>query len=306
MKNNYTLEYLKKRILDVLGEYYTAENAVFVSDGNRDILKKRMPDVISSSLIRLYEGTSVAGDGRSVLAISDMAEKRLAALCEGNTVSFNAPASPVVLSVTYFGSGKATVEDADGTQTDEITCQGGTGLTLGICEFVPEREGRCRVVFSPELGVQSVAVYLKDTVTEAGMYAPDGCVSIKLPNDFSRFNRVEVGKSVRRLSEICIKDGFAYISREECNGERTATVSYKIKAPSIDEDTADDFVLELHPVAFEALVCLAASELCREEDTSVYTRLLYKYNDLYEGLCGMAFSENGRNTFYKGNAVRRW
>ena len=45
-------------------------------------------------------------------------------------------------------------------------------------------------------------------------------------------------------------------------------------------------------------VCLAASEVCREEDAAKHTRLVYKYKDLCEGLRG----EFGGEKTTDGNA----
>ena len=81
---------------------------------------------------------------------------------------------------------------------------------------------------------------------------------------------------------------------------------HKQLAPVIDENTEDTFVFDFSQIVFEALVCLAASELCREEDANIYTRLLYKYNDLYEGLCSKTLSGSSRNTFYRQPSRRGW
>lgn len=68
--------------------------------------------------------------------------------------------------------------------------------------------------------------------------------------------------------------------------------------PFIDDDTSDNLELEMPPCAFEALVCLAASKLCTENEPSLYTRLLYKYKDLCEGLFEIQKCTRSRNGFY--------
>lgn len=215
MTTNNSLGYLKKRILDVLCEYYTDENAVFVSGGNRNILEKRMPDIISSCLVRIYESVAEAGNCKTMLEM-------------------------------YNGA-------------------------------LPD-----------------------------GMIFPDSCAAFSLPQDFERFICVEIGGKKTDLSGICTKDGFAFINTNELSGERTVFAEYKKLAPVIDENTADTFVFDFSQIVFEALVCLAASELCREEDANIYTRLLYKYNDLYEGLCSKTLSGSSRNTFYRQPSRRGW
>lgn len=70
------------------------------------------------------------------------------------------------------------------------------------------------------------------------------------------------------------------------------------KISFIDEYTSDNTDMELSGVAFEALVCLAASKLCSEKEAELYTRLLYKYRDLCEGLYGKTPSAKERNGFY--------
>jgi len=85
---------------------------------------------------------------------------------------------------------------------------------------------------------------------------------------------------------------FSAFTELNVNGE------LKCQVPFIDDDTSDDLELELKDVAFEALVCLAASKLCTESEASLYTRLLYKYRDLCEGLFGKTPDAGTRNGFF--------
>lgn len=71
-----------------------------------------------------------------------------------------------------------------------------------------------------------------------------------------------------------------------------------IKAPFIDENTQGDFEIQLEELSLEALICLAASKLCSENESSTYTRLLYKYKDLCEGAFEIDADRNTRNSFY--------
>ena len=77
-----------------------------------------------------------------------------------------------------------------------------------------------------------------------------------------------------------------------------------LSAPFIDENTSDDFETELDELALEAVVCLAASKLCTEDEASTYTRLLYKYKDLCEGAFEVKTSQKTRNGFYGTNKKR--
>ena len=72
----------------------------------------------------------------------------------------------------------------------------------------------------------------------------------------------------------------------------------------IDEYTDDDTDMKLPPTAFEALVCLAASKLCTSNESELYTRLVYKYRDLCEGLYGNVPSAACRNGFYRTDKKR--
>ena len=76
------------------------------------------------------------------------------------------------------------------------------------------------------------------------------------------------------------------------------------KVPFIDEFTNDETEMMLEGCAFEALVCLAASRLCSEKESELYTRLLYKYKDLCEGLYGKVPSAKNRNGFYDAASKR--
>lgn len=70
------------------------------------------------------------------------------------------------------------------------------------------------------------------------------------------------------------------------------------EAPFIDGGTDGDFEIRLNGIEAEALICLAASKLCSDRESSLYTRLLLKYSDLCESFFEVDVTQNRRNTFY--------
>ena len=118
-------------------------------------------------------------------------------------------------------------------------------------------------------------------------------------------NSVYAGDRELDEREYYTENGWGFIKRSECENQMGVSVEYTKMSPVVSSATESDFVLPLTPLCFEALVCLAASELCREQDAGKHTKLVYKYNDLCEGL-----REHNdrirRNAFFGIQRKKRW
>ena len=90
-----------------------------------------------------------------------------------------------------------------------------------------------------------------------------------------------------------------------CHGADSVLILYKKFPPEINEQTDDDFVIELSPIAFEALTYLCASELCRQGDSELYSKLIYKYRDLCEAFFSYGENAKSRNGFFRGFIRKR-
>ncbi len=125
------------------------------------------------------------------------------------------------------------------------------------------------------------------------------------PCDFGKLVSV-LTKDGERLSasevEISTEKAKLFSTRVK-HGDRL-TLLYKRAVPRIDGATDDGFEFELEPLAFEALICLAASELCRMEDSALYAKLIYKYRDLCEGFYEIESSARKRNSFFAYGRTR--
>lgn len=130
-----------------------------------------------------------------------------------------------------------------------------------------------------------------------------GFVKAELPEDFSRFDGEN--SAFFNGSDFYVNDGYIYVD-ENCLGcGSMIELDYRAMPPKITSETDEGFVIELSPLAAEALICLCALELCRPEDTSLYTKLYYKYNDLCMGL-GEPLPSARKNSFFSTNLKKRW
>ena len=130
--------------------------------------------------------------------------------------------------------------------------------------------------------------------------------SFQLPEDFDYFLSASSDKESIDCHRILIFDGYAFAPRCKCISDEISA-EYKKTPVHIDERSSDDTVIDLPSVAFEALCALSASELCREEESGLYTRLYYKYSDLCEALHASADEKMCRNSFYRTSGRRgRW
>ncbi len=127
--------------------------------------------------------------------------------------------------------------------------------------------------------------YLKKRIYLAlGVYGDDGVIA-----SGTRKNQADKGIASAVYSAMC---------------ELSVNTSHFSDVPVIDDNTSDDLEFETDKCAFEALVCLAASRLCTENEASLYTRLLYKYKDLCEGLFEIKKDASARNSFYAATGKR--
>ena len=127
---------------------------------------------------------------------------------------------------------------------------------------------------------------------------PDGCAAFSLPSDFGKLIYIILpdGRRVKG-DDVVTVGGFGFVDPRFCNDGEKVVAVYRRGVPDTEGKT-DDFELELSPLAVEALVCLAASELCRDEDASLYARLIYKYKDLCEGFYQLDSAAAKRNGFF--------
>ncbi len=107
-----------------------------------------------------------------------------------------------------------------------------------------------------------------------------GFVKIELPSDFERLTAI----NERQTDGAKVSDGFLYIPQTETASLNTVLVTYKKRPFSVDENTSDDYAFDMSALSIEALCILAAAELCRPEESSLYTRLVCKYSDLAQGI----------------------
>lgn len=121
----------------------------------------------------------------------------------------------------------------------------------------------------------------------------------EMPKDFGKLVCV-LTRDGEKLTdaEVDFSSETARVSSLKVKSGDRLTLLYKRAVPIIDNSTDDSFELELEPLAFEALICLAASELCGTEDSALYAKLIYKYRDLCEGFYEIETSARQRNGFF--------
>ena len=130
-----------------------------------------------------------------------------------------------------------------------------------------------------------------------------GFVSAELPCDFLRFDDGFLSSFTG--GEYFVEEGRVYFEEGIFSAPCTTELYYRITPPKVTEETGDDFVFDLLPLAFEALICMCAMDLCSANDSALYTRIYYKYTDLCQGLCEPVLTKR-RNSFYLISGKKRW
>lgn len=297
-----TYGYIKKRVLCALDECADYSSYVSVSDTERDVIASRIPDAVNSALIRMYKSLPIGQKKASFMLFRPNViahRKRIGK----DEYSFDTDKKNVAAVFDFCGSGSVEIADKSGNVCSLEVCEG-DGRIMRKAYFCSLSEGGYTVKVHGFLTVFDFTVYEAYENAEIDAYAPYGRAGIELPGDFSECE--EVLSCGLRADKSFIYDGgkYAYFCFGNCGAGNTLDITYRINPPFITTDTAEDFTLDLPDIAIEALICLATGELCKEGDSVRYTRLIYKYTDLCEGL--KASEGSGRNSFFKSLGKKRW
>ena len=298
---------LKKRIFDLLFEYSSSSDTVYVADGDKELIAMRIPDVVSSSLIRMYESLP--------MGINKAAQR----LCRHNVIfshpsiwdkksgfEFELSGTHTGVFFRFFGGGNVVFSDAGGNTVEVIECRDSKSLS-DFRHFVEsDYKGICRVSADGDICIKDFAVYEVDSVADINGLCAVNERSFCLPEDFDKLICVsdsfgEIGKD-----RLCVSEGCVFLDADACGKDGFLEIEYKKKPIDVTCETPDNFVFHITALEFEALICLAASELCRNENADLYTGLVYKYNDLCEGIRGGYDKKVCRNTFFSAKTKRRW
>lgn len=306
-ENKNTFSYLKKRIFSAIDECCDAtEENLNVSFEQKDLCE-RLPDAVFSSLVRMYCGFEEIGKeskmtllyNPSLIAFSKSVGKNAK-----ENISFSSDSGNIAIYFKFFGSGELIFENEGGEVLESILLDV-NGTFENIRQFVKiPRDEKVYVRCEGDCKLADFAVYERAFFPDVGAVTPKGFVSFKLPEDCFSVEKIHpYGKE--ELQDIFFTHGNYGFIDEKCVPQREfVLLTYKKRVPKIDGDTSDDYAFDLSPLGFEMLVCLSAAELCRESEQSLYTRLLYKYKDLSEGMYTSSGVERRKNSFFSKRIKR--
>ena len=297
---------LKKRILDLLFEYDSDSDTVFVADGDRELISSRIPDAVNTALVRMYESLPF-GVGESIQRLfcaRDAVYERQMENGDNKELCLSAKNSEKAVFFRYFGKGNVVFTPVGDGREVSIECNGSGSLSEMRKIIFLEGTDFYGVTVDGSLKVYDF------TVCDSSCFENEGAIcsytekSFELPVDAQQIIFMENSGVEYDLDRTRYKGAYAFIPASMCEKD-SLCVKYRKKAPVITKATSDAYVFDLSQLCFEALVVLAASEVCRQEDAALHTRLVYKYNDLCE-----AFYTGGikrkRNTFFATSGKRRW
>lgn len=300
-----TLGTLKTRVLEALGEYSAQSDEVVICDSDRDLLMSRIPSAASAALRRMYESLDV-GRKKSVQGIF---QKKTIAYCPSSVGSdsefeFVTSVKNIGLYFSYVGSGTVFFY-SDNNPVLAIDCEGGTDMREMKFFANLEQTGRILVKPKDNLYIMDFSVYENDGCVPKEALCSNTRDSFSLPEDFDRLVSAQCEFGEIDKSLISTNGGYGFAPGFACRGAKLISLEYKRTPREITPVTSDDFVFEISSFAFDAFVYLTASELCREKEADIYTRLVYKYNDLSSALL-RDYEKGRRNGFYKNKRMRRW
>lgn len=298
---------LKKRVFELLYEYSSSDDTVFIADADKQLVSSRMPNAVNSSFVRMNESLPL-WTKKSVQKLIKLKKVfTYNGICDkNNPLEFEVTCKKIGVFFRFFGTGNVIFSDADGNAFMTIECEGSGSILCHKSAENVDYTGLCCVSTDGNLCIRDFAVYGGESFLDEKSLCAFNETSFELPGDFDRLVCAESNAGKIICDKIYVCDGYGFVSSDLCSGEAELCIEYKRKPYTVDEQTADDFVFDVTHLEFEALVCLVASELCRNENADLYARLVYKYNDLCEGIRSSNSTPRGRNTFFAVRTKRRW
>ncbi len=301
-----TLGKLKKRVLETLGEYIDVSDGVVICDGDRELLLSRIPDAVSACLHRMYESLDI-GRKRSAGLVyrKNCIYYHPAKTAAGESMEFESGSGYIGIYFRYFGSGTVNLYSESADIVQSLICEGdGTEREMRCTVNVTE-SGKIRVAAEGNITVNGFTAYADADKFPTDALCENSEDSFALPSDFGRLisAECEFGEVDARLVRTYKNVGFApgFLLR----GAFLVEFEYKKCPELITDGSPDTLCFEMPPLAFDALVYLTAAELCREGEADIYTRLIYKYNDLSQALM-RRYEKGRRNSFYRQKRLKRW
>ena len=299
-----TLAKLRERVFDTLGAYIAAEDETVICDGDRELLQKRLPDALNGALCRMYESLDVGRKTslRKLYKRQVVAKPDIKNIYDGCV--FNTDRTDIGFYFSFFGEGSIVVACGE-NEPVTIALEGDGGFSEYRTFVNLDAAGEVRLTASGTIDMKEIVVYSDDGLLPVQALTSDSEECFMLPDDFGSFVSAECEFGRIDTSLVRTLEGYGYVPAFACRGAELVKTEYKALPVCITPETDDGFVFELSSLAFEALVCLTAAELCRDREAETYTRLVYKYNDLANALTRRY--ENGRrNGFYISAGLRRW
>jgi len=313
--NKITLSEIKSGIYKALDEYSRNGIESGTSDFGKADNELRMLSAINSSLLRVSLSLPMYSKEARLFFFSPkvLLFKDGFALSgnDGRSVEFSFSDALYRCAVSFSLVGRCSFK-VYGSDKTECFDSGIIGKVGGITEysaFLPESVSFSGIEFFRTEGepfrVSCFAVY-----DSSGLDLNDTeCIpaysksKAKLPEDFGEVNGLEFDGRHIREGEYEISHGFIGIKGSK---EGAARLVYTPKLPYFDEKTSDDAVLEIPDVTSYALIYLAASELCSVDEGELYSRLIYKYQDIALNSYGRGKNGGTRNSFYAESTKRNF
>jgi len=301
-----TLGKLKKRVLETLGEYIADSDGVVICDGDRELLLSRIPDAASACLRRMYESLDIGRKRNLGLIYRKNCIYYHPAKIKGDeSVEFECGIGSLGIYFRYFGSGKVSLCYENEDAVADIECEGdGTAREMKYTVNVI-RAGKIRFFTRENITVSGFTVYADADLFPTDALCENTEDSFALPSDFGslisaecEFGEVDA-KLIRTENNIGFAPGFLL------RGAEQMAIEYKKCPELITDESPDTLCFEIQPLAFDALVYLTSAELCREGEADIYTRLVYKYNDISHALM-RRYERGRRNVFYRQKRLKRW
>lgn len=306
----YTLGDIKKSVYKCLDEYSINGKVHSNLDGAGRDFENRIIDSINSNARRVY--FSLVKNTLSENFIFSMpnilSSVNSFSVSSGQSQSVTIPDGSGAASFMYCGKGSVSFCDASDNVIKTYSLLSEYGCLTNFKDFIPGSVSYIKFSSSDSFTIKHLRIY--DSEISSGIMdksmIPDGrYLYCKLPDNFAGIKTFKSLNSNSVLNDIFSFDDTRLFCPEKYAGEYK--IEYFAYPPAFSEFSSDNEVLYLPPIACTAVIYAVAADLCFNEDSSVYSKLIYKFQDICNNCYSSAgLEERKRNSFYSTASVKKF
>ncbi len=306
-EHTYTLSEIKDAVFRALDEFSINGNLSDKYSGGLSDINKRFFEALNQSVRKVYLSVErkVHETALSFTKHAMLLEVSKLNISRSQAERISLPQSAGSFCISFTGQGTLTLKNSSEVILAEYRLCSGGGVFETEKDFVPEGCVSAEITSHAGLSILYFKVYscnfLARGVTEQTLL-PDGKnLFCAFPESAVEIKYVSSANTPYPVDLFSFGRGIISCDEKYAGSYRVEYFSYP---PKLYETDPPDTPIELSPTACSALIYSTAAYLCADEDGDLYTKLMYRYQEI----CANRYPAAGtktRNSFYSSGLFGR-